>query len=63
MSIKLYINHETSLLFQRALSRQKYHVKKILSDDLMETPEQKAELEKEIADCTFFIDLLKGEEK
>jgi len=63
MSIQLNISHETSLLFQRALSRQKHHIKKILSDDLMDTPEQIAELEKEITDCTFFIDLLKGEAK
>jgi hypothetical protein len=61
MSIQLNISHETSLLFQRALSRQKYHIKKILSDDLMDTPEQKAELQKEIEECTYFLTILKGE--
>jgi hypothetical protein len=58
----LNISHETSLLFQRALARQKFHIKKILSDDLIDTPEQKAELEKEIADCSFFLELLKNQD-
>ena len=61
MSLQINISHEANLLFQRALSRQKHHVKKILSDDLMDTPEQKAELQKEIEECNYFLTILKGE--